>query len=242
MRKKPFISCHKLVEYCYASSTKRNTIIENLLKPKVYLFDTCYPAIEAATLDMLQSDSRSDQRLLELDASLMLRRPSTDHEEARILGAHDAIEFARLMKWPALSDTSLARLDSTIREVSIAGLMVRMGAYSVMTRSRHGQSGNQIGILKPYIGKTFSLFHTGDTNRAALYAALLHLIAERHLNHLGTAALDLCWVGDIFSQRSLSAPKSFLQRRKLLEAAALEIVDRWPSVAARLSNSAREAA
>lgn len=75
------ISANKLVEYCFARSTRRTAIIEDIIKPKNFLLDTRYNDIERAMMAFIESRGTDDSRLRHLDAALLLRTPTTSHDE-----------------------------------------------------------------------------------------------------------------------------------------------------------------
>jgi len=87
MKIEPKISANKLVEYCFARSTRRTAIIEDIIRPKNFLLDTRYNEIERAMMHFIETHGQDDSRLSQLDRALLARQPATSHDEQRLLTA-----------------------------------------------------------------------------------------------------------------------------------------------------------
>ncbi|WP_256750933.1 hypothetical protein [Mesorhizobium sp. Mes31] len=77
MKTEPQISANKLIEYCFARSTRRTAIIEDTIRPKNFLLDTRYNEIERAMMHFIETHGRDDSRLSQLDGVLLSRQPAT---------------------------------------------------------------------------------------------------------------------------------------------------------------------
>src|SRR5258707_219699 len=175
MKTEPQISANKLIEYCFARSTRRTAIIEDIIRPKSFLLDTRYNEIERAMMHFIETHGQNDSRLSQLDRVLLSRQPATSHDEQRLLTAHDAIELCRTM--------SLAKLPTVAKLIGISDSQPKffLGGVSVSVRPTNSvkmpQAGKKelgFGLIKPYLCKTLPL--TIETS--ALHGALLHWYAE----------------------------------------------------------------
>lgn len=231
MKTEPQISANKLVEYCFARSTRRTAIIEDIIKPKNFLLDTRYNEIERAMMHFIETHGQDDSRLCQLDKVLLSRRPATSHDEQRLLTAHDAIELCRTMSLAKLpTDAKLLGISDNQPKFFLGGLSVSIRPTNSVKVSQAGKKELDFGLLKPYLCKTLPL----TTETSALHGALLHWYAEECFKHAGEPRAELCFVVDVFAQKIFAAPGSFSQRRNLLAASCQEIADRWQSIRARL--------
>lgn len=231
MKSEPQISANKLVEYCFARSTRRTAIIEDIIKPKNFLIDTRYNEIERAMMYFIESGGKDDSRLLQLDSALLSRQPASSHDEQRLLTAHDAIELCRTMSFAKLPDIGkLICVSDSQPKLILNGVSVSIRPTNSIKLPQSGKREMAFGLIKPYISKTLPL----TTETAALQGALLHWYADVSFPGSGEARSDLCFVVDVFAQKMFSAPSSFRQRRKLLTASCQEISDRWQAIRARL--------
>lgn len=235
MKTAPHISINKLIEYCYARSTRRTAIIEDIIKPKNFLIDTGYNDIERAIMHFASGKGNDCSRLDQLDALFLKRVATTSHEELRLLTAHDAIELARRMNFEHFAEgTSLTRFEAKLPKFDIGGVSVSVNPTNLVSRSVLGRKDRELGLFKPYLSKTIPL----NKETGALMGALLHWYLEEELAISGTAKSEICIVYDIFAKKAFFAPPAFQQRRKLIQAACVEISDRWDSIEGRLEKSA----
>jgi len=231
MKNEPQISANKLVEYCFARSTRRTAIIEDIIKPKNFLLDTRYNDIERAMMHFVESRGNDDSALTQLDTALLSRKPATSHEEQRLLTAHDAIELSRTMSFAKLpSEGRVMSLPDKQPKFLLSGVAVSVRPTNFLLMDQSGKREKAIGLIKPYLSKGLPL--TVDTS--SLHGALLHWYAEESFSERGDARSDLCFVLDVFAQKIFSAPRSFSQRRNLLNASCQEIADRWQPIRSRL--------
>ncbi len=237
MSDNPHISINKLVEYCCARAARRTAIIEDILKPKGYLLDTGYNEIERATAAYISSMGTDDSKLRELDNVFERRQPNSEHEENRLLNAHDAIELARTMDWRAPSKTSIISVNQKQPKLEIGGVSVSVNPTNIVQQSQAGRKAKAVGIIKPYFSKTSPL--TSPNERAALHGTLLHWYCETFMSHLGDAVPKLCFSIDIFAQKVFEAPRAHIARRRQIEACAQEISDRWIPIKSRLVDTGK---
>jgi hypothetical protein len=231
MKTEPQISANKLVEYCFARSTRRTAIIEDIIKPKNFLLDTRYNDIERAMMHFVESRGKDDSRLAQLDRALLARKPATSHDEQRLLTAHDAIELSRTMSFAKLPTIGrIMNLPDKQPKFFLGGVAVSVRPTNLLVMSQLGKKEKGIGLVKPYLSKAMPL--TADAS--SLHGSLLHWYAEESFAEAGEARTDLCFVIDVFAQKIFSAPDGFSQRRKLLKASCQEIADRWQAIRARL--------
>ncbi|MER9460397.1 hypothetical protein [Mesorhizobium sp. M0387] len=225
------ISANKLVEYCFARSTRRTAIIEDIIKPKNFLLDTRYNEIERAMMHFIETHGRDDSRLSQLDRALLSRQPATSHDEQRLLTAHDAIELCRTMSLDKLPTAArITGISDSQPKFVLAGVSVGVRPTNSVKMPQTGKGEVGFGLIKPYLCKTLPL----STETSALHGALLHWYAEECFEDAGEPRAEFCFVVDVFAQKIFAAPGSFSQRRKLLAASCQEIADRWPSIRARL--------
>lgn len=185
----------------------------------------------------IESHGRDEGPLLELDSALLSRVPSSSHEEQRLLTAHDAIELARTMDISKIPrEGTIATLPERQPRLNIAGLAVSVRPTNSISVRLLGRKEKTFGLLRPYLAKCQPL----TSEKAALHGALLHWYAEENYQGLGIPSSELSFILDVFAQRAFPAPKTFKQRRKLLEASCLEIFDRWPAIKERLIEEGKE--
>ncbi|MDX8451719.1 hypothetical protein RFM98_03020 [Mesorhizobium sp. VK9D] len=231
MKIEPQISANKLIEYCFARSTRRTAIIEDIIKPKNFLLDTRYNEIERAMMHFIESHGQDDTRLTQLDKALLSREPTTSHDEQRLLTAHDAIELCRTMTLATLPVAAkIVGIPDSQPRFSLGGVAVGVRPTNSLKLPQIGKKSSAFGLVKPYICKTLPL----TTETSALHGALLHWYAEESFAGAGEPRPDLCFVIDVFAQKIFTGPRNYSQRRKLLAASCLEIADRWQSIRARL--------
>ncbi|TIO79498.1 MAG: hypothetical protein E5X74_11625 [Mesorhizobium sp.] len=231
MKIEPQISANKLVEYCFARSTRRTAIIEDIIKPKNFLLDTRYNEVERAMMHFIESHGKDDTRLTQLDKALLSREPATSHDEQRLLTAHDAIELCRTMSLAKLpAEAKIVSIPDNQPRFSLSGVAVGIRPTNSFKLPQMGKKSSAFGLIKPYICKTLPL----TTETSALHGALLHWYAEESFIGAGEPRPELCFVVDVFAQGVFAGPRHYAQRRKLLAASCLEIADRWQSIRARL--------
>lgn len=63
MKTEPQISANKSIECCFARSTRRTAIIEDIIRPKNFLLDTRYNEIERAMMHFIETHSQDDMQL-----------------------------------------------------------------------------------------------------------------------------------------------------------------------------------
>lgn len=231
MKIEPRISASKLVEYCFARSTRRTAIIEDIIRPKNFLLDTRYNEIERAMMHFIETHGQDDSRLFQLDRALLSRQPATSHDEQRLLTAHDAIELCRTMSLAKLPTAAkLTGVSDSQPKFLLAGVSISVRPTNSVKIPQAGRREFGFGLIKPYLSKTLPL----SPETSALHGALLHWYAEKCFGDAGEPRAELCFVVDVFAQKTFAAPGSFNQRRKLLAASCQEIADRWQSIRARL--------
>lgn len=239
MKTTPFISASKLVEYAFANSPRRTAIIESVLAPPPFILDTGYSDIERATSEFLASKGADASRLKHLDDAYLLRNPASDHEEQRLLNAHDAIELVKQLDWGYTPNAAITPFDQKKSKLLIAGVAVGINPTVIVKMAQPGNLVKKIGVGKAYFGKSFPLVVKSNFERGTLYAALMHWHAECTHSEFGDSDPGLCFVGDVFAGKVFYAPKNFKQRRKLLVASAQEIADRWDLVRLRLTEKSK---
>jgi hypothetical protein len=227
------ISLNKLVEYCLANGPRRTKIIEDILQTKAYLVDTGYNDIEHAFTRYVSSHGLDDTSLRDLDRQFQLREARTEHEETRLLNAHDMIERAVTLDVNFLDKFEV---DSAAKmpKFEIAGLLVNVAPTNLTMTPQRGKRAKAVGVLKPYFSKTAPLTTKRSAEKAALHGIILHWYAETFLSHLGDVIPNACFSVDIFSQSVTTAPTAFKARRKQVQYCAQEICDRWEPIRSRL--------
>lgn len=230
------ISAHKFVEYAFASPQKRVTIIESALLPPTYILDTKYPDIERATGNFLLSGCTDQNRLAALDQAYQKLDAYSDHHEQRLLNAMDAISHITNMHWPLVSTSEVEGLNGLPTDMEIGGIIVRVKPSVILKRNQSGFKHPFIGVAKIYFGKTQPLRSAENAERGVLFATLLHWFTEEALDFIGSSDPKMCFVADIFDEQTHFAASRYKQRRKQLEALALEIADRWEHISDRLQS------
>lgn len=119
----------------------------------------------------------------------------------------------------------------------LGGVAVSIRPTNSIVIGQLGKKEKAFGLVKPYLSKGMPL----NVDTSSLLGALLHWYAEENFSNLGEVRADLCFVMDVFAQKTYPAPNTFRQRRKLLEAACREISDRWQPIRLRLIEGERSA-
>ncbi|MEP1930818.1 MAG: hypothetical protein ABJN75_11420 [Hoeflea sp.] len=229
-----YFSASKLIEYAFASPQRRHTIIKNALTPPNYILDTKYRAIEIASSHYLASGCKNSDRLAQLDATYLKQNYNSEHQENRLLNAHDAIECVTSMDW-VLPENANSKLGKNLpKDFNISGLDIRVKPSAIFSRNNPALALPKIGVAKAYFSKTFPLITYSKNEPAVLYGVLLHWYVESTLGDIGEASPELCIIGDVFQEKTSVAPKRFKQRRKQLEALAQEICDRVAPIRSRI--------
>lgn len=229
------ITISKLIEYAFATPQRRTLIIENAINPPAFIVDTKYPEIERATAQFIVSRGQDTSRLDNIERQLQTIPLGTEHQETRLLNAFEALDRSRQFKWEFPENFSLQEAGDLPQDFPIADLNVRVRPNVLLMRNKTGSKYPEIGVVKPYLSKTFPLQNKNRKQEAGvLYGSLLHWYAEEMLTQIGDATFQLCIVGDIFSEIAFQAAPHFNQRRKKIKAIAQEISDRWDPISTRL--------
>lgn len=234
MKNEKNLSAHKLIEYAFATPQRRVSIIENALQPPTFILDTMYPDIERATASFLISGCKDQSGLSGLDDLYKDRKAHSDHHEQRLMNALDAISHVSAVKWPLSDSWEIENTPKELNEMEIGGVIIRVKPTAIIKRRQPGFRYPFVGAVKSFFGKTYPLRVRKDDERGILFATLLHWYVEETLSSTGTADPSMCFVADVFSEESHFAAKRYKQRRKQLEALAVEISDRWDAIRLRL--------
>jgi hypothetical protein len=205
-----------------------------MMSPPPYILDTGYADIERAATEFIASKGADDTRLRHLDNALLLRKAVNDHEEQRLLNAHDAIEHVLLTDWRYPDRSQISSADCVQKTFKIGQVTVSVSPTVFLRSAQKGKRSGAVGLGKTYFGKSWPLAVKDDAERGTLYAALLHWFAQSAINEKGDVVPALTLVGDVFSRRVFVAPANYKQRRKQLAASAQEIEDRWSQIKQRL--------
>ena len=210
------------------------------MEPPTFLLDTKYPDIERAVGFYLQSHNSDESRLNGLNEAYINQTARSDHHEQRLLTALDAIEHIKSMDWKLRQDLTCEMPIDYPDSFEIGGMTIRVKPTLIVSARLKGSKERNVGVVKAYFGKTSPLAikakteEVDDCERGVLFATLLHWFAEEALAFSGQADPTLCLVGDVFNEKVHFAAKRYVQRRKLIEAVAQEISDRWEPIRDRV--------
>ncbi len=226
VRQEPRISVSKLGEYAAVNdAARRRRIVCDQKRPKDYI-TPFYAEAQDFLTDFLLGGARSHEVLWEAVDMFSSAEASTPWQESRNQANADAlVSFLGVVDELNLSDFSLRRGQQDPPKLLIQGVSVSVRPEVVFT-SQNRLGNVTEGAVKLYINKS----HLLSEEAGAYTATTLHQFVSAYPYADGFCDYRLCYVVDVFGQHVFTAPRSFKQRRKSIEAACEEIKRAWPEL------------
>lgn len=228
----PNININSLVEYTTASPSRRTAIIQQIVLPPAFLFDTWYRPICRAAVSTIASRGKDTKDLDDLDLRLLNVDPQeNDQKEMRLLNAHSAIELTKIFQYSQIpKHLDIRPLRGSSGYMKIKGVRVAVNPTNYLIHTDKRKKQNQFGIVNLRLSKSKNLSPEGKH----LYCTILHWFGEDQLSSFGEFDPQLCYLVDAFGESLIRGPKCIDRRREALEASCLEIADRWDTVKRRV--------
>jgi len=218
INREPTISINKLAEYMTANSSRRLTIIK----------DAKYPSdMKAFRYSQARKDiaryikAGFDEEILNRGIRNQKDRDQdTDWQKSDVEGSIRALEAAKKIKIPALSNCEASLSNS--KRIDIEGVSVSVNADLEFTDSKT----NKVGSLKIHISST------GQLSLAQLEYLATILYFKNLEEGLQPNQIDhkICIGVDVFSQKHEMSKRTHKQKMNQVKASCLEIRDRWDAI------------
>jgi hypothetical protein len=136
----------------------------------------------------------------------------------------EAIEsFLDLPDYDCVQDMTTQVAANDPPKLLIAGVSVSVRP-EVILRGNDKNGKPTVGAIKLYIGKSNPL-----TEESASYiTTTVHQYVEEQIANGVAVVYQKCSVLDVFAQKCFTAPKSYVRRRRDIEAGCEEIARAWP--------------
>lgn len=229
VRKSPRISVNKLGEYAVTSNAvRRERIVSNQRKPRDFIVPR-YTRAENLITDFIARGCSGVEALLEDADRVRNADSSTEKHAERNRSCSDAIvAFSEFHKDLDIQGCEIFKGErNNSLKLNVAGIGVNVRPEVLLKRKeRKGEFSE--GAIKLYISKSAPM-----TDESGLYVAtMLHRFVEEFSSFGYKCNYRYCYVVDVFAKRIYEAPKSFVKRRKSIEAACGEIGDTWRRLSA----------
>jgi hypothetical protein len=222
IRPEPRITANKLGEYMDASAARRERIIADQKRPKVYR-GVRYEEAQEVITEFLVGGAKDTMYVLREIEELRNAVAETEWESPNNRLCAVALEsFLDLRDDLALDGLELSRGDSQPSKLRIGGVEVSVRPEVVVSRTdRRGET--ITGAIKLYFPKSYPL-----TDKAGEYVAtMVRQFMVEHQPIPGKVHHTLCRVVDVSQGRVFTAPLCYRRRHVDLEAACREIYRAW---------------
>ncbi|MBD3616710.1 MAG: hypothetical protein HUJ22_09055 [Gracilimonas sp.] len=224
-RKKPRISINKLGEYMTGTPFNRKTIITEQKKPPVFK-SAYYQFAELAIVSFLSSINKNISSLDNSINELQSFRPSKGYQRSKNRSNIEAITSFK-NAYQGLSDLSqysIKRGSQKVPKLKVGGVNISIRPELILT-TKNDDDNNDVGVIKLYFSKNSPLDEeTGNYISTATHQWVEKNLVSTELN----APHHMTLVYDVFSGKIFTPPRSFIKRRKDIEAACEEIYLMWP--------------
>jgi hypothetical protein len=224
-RSVPRISINKLGEYMTATASRRRRIIQDQKYPPDFQVAR-YTEAQEAISEFLAAGADDVTILTAAIDRLNGATPKTDWDAQRIELCIEAIEsFLDFADYECVEGMTAQVASNDPPKLPIAGVSVSVRPELIL-RGNDKNSKPTVGAVKLYIGKSNPL-----TDESAAYiTTTVHQYIEEQFARGNAVVYQKCSVVDVFAQQCFSAPKSYIRRRRDVEAGCEEIARAWPVV------------
>lgn len=219
VRTEPRISVNKLGDYMVATPARRRSILAQQKTPPTFMV-TYYEDAQQVIREFYEHGG-TDARIIERGIErLEARVPESDFEEQRTQGSADALSSFL----DSLDSLDLGGYDVRLGVADPAKLVLHGVAISVRPDLVLVRDGKPAGAVKFAFSKG-----TLEREAAEYVACTVHRYVQDVMGADRPDPRDT-YVLDVFARRVLRAPRSYVRRRKDVEAACEEISARWASL------------
>lgn len=226
-RKQPRVSINKLGEYLTGTPRNRRRIIEQQKRPPGFAISYYQPA-QKAIVEFLESGATEHSVITDAIDKLERKTPKSDWEAHRIQGCIEALEtfYDNYDEVLDLEGRRFERGKNSAPKLHLEGVEVSIRPELLVFGE--DENGRQTaGAIKLYFGKNSPL----DPEMGKYIATSTHQWVEEHLvpdNY--EAPHRETGVYDVFSNTCIRAPRSYIRRRRDIQAACDEIGMMWEQV------------
>jgi hypothetical protein len=225
-RTNPRISINKLGEYlATTSATRRRSIIraqKNPIPIRVAHYNYAREVIQRFI-----AGGASDSRMLTSEiVRLQSAEPGSNFEKQMSDSSVRAIEsFVQILGRLNLGNMSLSRGERHAPKLLINGVAISVEP-DILIQASSKKGSPVTGAIKFHFPISNPLTQTG----CEYVATGIRWFLEEHCSRIGRPSDNLCIAIDVPAQSVYSAPKAYKKRRRDIEAACDEILDRWGKV------------
>lgn len=225
-RKSPRISINKLGEYLTGTPRSRRRVIERQKRPPGFAVSYYQPA-QKAIVEFLEDGARNETIITDAINELEHTTPKSDWEMTRNQGCIEALHsfYDHYEEVLETRGKNYRKGKNTVPKLSLAGVEVSIRPELLVFGEEEGTQ--IVGAIKLYFGKNSPL----DQEMGKYIATTTHQWVEEHLalNNY-KAPYKETGVYDVFSAKFIRAPRSYIRRRRDIQAACDEISMMWEQI------------
>ncbi|MEM7532284.1 MAG: hypothetical protein AAF639_08910 [Chloroflexota bacterium] len=220
-RTHPRISINKLGEYVTARPRRRRRVIHDQKYPPTFQV-TRYNQAQSAMTKFL-ANAGEDKLIHDTIEALANAEPKSTWDAERMRSCSKALDsFLEFYKPAMIEGYEVEAGDPHPPKLEVAGVQISVRPDLIL-RGTDRKGNPTVGAIKLYIAKTKPL----DEESGLIIATSVHQYIE-HVSPEGTKApLKASMVVDVFAQKIYHAPRSYISRRKDIEAACEEVARAW---------------
>jgi len=220
----PQISVNKLAEYLSTKSpSRRKQIIKDAKDPQK-LKVTRYGDPKKALVEYL-ANNQDKKIIADAITGLQTKSATTSFQDNDKKNSILALESFEKMNPIDLKDCKIEIYKGNNEKVELSEINISVNPDAIIRKVKDGKK--YIGGVKFHISKSFAL----NTESQESVGVILKIFLEKYVAEDDeTVDPNLCFSLDIFNNSCLHAPKAFISRLKIVEAACEEIKNRWQTV------------
>ena len=226
VRLTPRVSINKLAEYLGSSKPlRRRTILMEQKSPQDFVTARYNEAFDAI-VDFFVDPSHNEERIHQAIERIQARPARNDNQTTTKKVNIQALKhFLKALPKLPLDSYTFRRASEKTALLNVAGVDISVRPeLEIVVNARAGVV--SYGLLKLYVGKTYPL----DDEIAAYVSTTVHQYGESHFPAPSAVNYKHCYVLDVFRECIYVAPKSFIKRRRDIEAACAEIEAQWANL------------
>ncbi|MHB1168898.1 MAG: hypothetical protein ACYC28_06405 [Longimicrobiales bacterium] len=219
VRAEPRISVNKLGDYLVATPARRKSILAQQKTPPTFMV-TYYDDAHQVIREFYEHGGADDRIITRGIERLEARMPESDFEEQRTQGSVEALSSFL----DSLDELDLDGFEVRPGAVDPPKLVLRGVAISVRPDLVLTRDGQPAGAVKFAFSKGTMVREAAEYVACTVHRYVEEVMGSSQPNPRDTLVLD------VFARRVLRAPRSFVRRRKDVDAACEEISARWASL------------
>lgn len=219
VRTEPRISVNKLGDYMVASPARRRSILAQQKTPPTFMV-TYYDDAQQVIREFYELGGTDDRIITRGIERLEARLAESDFEEQRTQGCAEALSSFL----DSLDELDLQGFDVRVGGADPAKLVLHGVAISVRPDLVLSREGLPAGAVKLAFSKGAMAREAAEYVACTVHRYVEEVMGAQRPNPRDTFVLD------VFARRVLKAPRSYVRRRKDIEAACEEISARWASL------------